>query len=146
MCGFLKGIALATMNAYCSSVVLMNYGANIFRDSGSTFDPNVSTIIMGSVQLLGTLSALFFIDKFGRRFLLVISTVGCAMGLSGLGAFNFLVDHNELDMSDYSWVPVTSISIGLFFSCIGIIPVTIILIIELLPSEVTSMMIILFFI
>lgn len=124
------------MNAYCSSVVLMNYGANIFRDSGSTFDPNVSTVIMGSVQLLGTISALFFIDKFGRRFLLVISSVGCAMGLSGLGAFNYLVEHDNYNMDDYSWIPVTSISIGLFFSCVGIIPVTVILIIELLPTEV----------
>lgn len=114
----------------------MNYGANIFRDSGSTFDPNVSTVIMGSVQLLGTISALFFIDKFGRRFLLVISTVGCAMGLSGLGAFNYLVEHDNYNMDDYSWIPVTSISIGLFFSCVGIIPVTVILIIELLPTEV----------
>lgn len=124
------------MNAYCSSVVLMNYGANIFRDSGSTFDPNVSTIIMGSVQLLGTISALFFIDKFGRRFLLVISSLGCAVGLGCLGAFNYLAVHELYDLDDFSWVPVTSLSIGLFFSCMGIIPVTVILIIELIPAEV----------
>lgn len=121
--------------AYSGSVVLLTYGATIFSESGSDFDANTSTIIMGSVQLSGTLSAIILIDKFGRRILYIVSTSGSSLGLCCVGIYTYFAKHNY-DVANLSWVPVTCISLALYCVCIGIIPVTIVLMAELLPAKV----------
>lgn len=126
---------MAFFYAYCGSAPLISYGTNIFRDSGSNFDANISTIIMGSVQLCGATLATILIDKFGRRLLYMISTIGAAIGLCSVAAYSYCAI-NDHDMNGLSWIPVTFISIALFSTCIGITPVTIVLFSEILPLKV----------
>jgi facilitated trehalose transporter len=45
----------------------------IFQDSGSTIDTNLSTVIVGIVQLLATIGSMFLVDRAGRRLLLLFS-------------------------------------------------------------------------
>lgn len=125
-----------TISAHSGAAVLLNYGANIFSDSGSTFDPKKSTIIMGSIQLLGTLVVVVLIDNCGRKILLILSSIGCAFGLFSLGLYNYLSIHGH-SMLNLNWIPVTSVSIGLFSISIGIMPVSFILMAEILPSSVS---------
>lgn len=127
-----------TISACCGASVLLNYGANIFKDSGSTFDTNLSTIIMGSVQLFGTLCVISLIDNFGRKFLLIISSIGCAFGLAALGVYNYLSIHGNMSMENFNWIPVASVSIGLFSICIGVMPVSFVLMAEILPASVSN--------
>lgn len=120
---------------YCGSVVLLTYGATMFRDTGSDFDPNISAIIMGTVQLFGTLSAVIFIDKFGRRTMYMLSTGGTMIGIFCVGIYTYLAK-NDYPMDGFNWVPVVTISFALYSSCIGIVPVSIVLMAELFPSKV----------
>lgn len=129
------GAILMYLYGYCGSVVLLTYSATIFRDSGSDFDANTSAIIMGTVQLLGTLSAVVLIDKFGRRIMYMMSTGGTMIAVCTAGIFTYL-SHLDYQMNDFNWVPVVTISLALYFSCIGIVPVSIVLTAELLPSKV----------
>lgn len=132
---FAMGAVTMYMYGYCGSVVLLTYGANIFRDTGSDFDPNISTIIMGSVQLLGTMSAIVLIDKFGRKTVYIMSTAGAMIGLACVGTYTYLAN-NGYALDGLSWVPVVTISIALYATCIGIVPVSIVLMAELLPGKV----------
>jgi facilitated trehalose transporter len=45
----------------------------IFQASGSTMDTNLSTVIVGIVQLLATIGSMFLVDRAGRRLLLLFS-------------------------------------------------------------------------
>lgn len=43
------------------------YIANIFEQTGSTLSPNISTIVVGIVQVFGTCVAVSTVDRFGRK-------------------------------------------------------------------------------
>lgn len=135
MRAFSMGAFMMLLMGYCGSPVILNYGATIFSETGSDFDPNTSTIIMGSVQLAGTLSAIVLIDKFGRRLLYIVSNAGAAFGLCLVAVYTYLAK-SDYPLDGLSWVPVTCVSMALFCTCIGIVPATIVLIAELLPTKV----------
>lgn len=129
------GAFMMYIYGFCGFSVLFIYGAMIFKDTGSNFDPNISTIIMGAVQLFGTLSAFFLIDKFGRKILYIMSTFGATIGFLMVGLYTYMND-NDYQLDGFSWIPVVTVSLALFSICIGIVPVTIIVITEILPGKV----------
>lgn len=57
---------------------MINYTATIFAESGSDVSPNLSAIICGAIQLLGTLVSTKLVDRAGRK---VYSTVHRLTGL-----------------------------------------------------------------
>lgn len=114
---------------------MLNYASNIFKESGSDMDPNTSAIIMILVQMLGTWATTFLIDRVGRRVLLMASTIGSGTGLALMGTFIFL-SHQDLDLSDLSWIPVASLSLTVFMAAIGLLPLSFVVLGEVLPSKV----------
>lgn len=56
------------------------FTVDIFRQSGSSIDGNLATIMVGLVQLTSNILSLFVVDRAGRKPLLIIS--GVIMGLS----------------------------------------------------------------
>lgn len=64
------------------------YATIIFNESGvETIDPPNATIFIGLAQVLVTLSTILFVDRFGRKCLLIISFVSMFIGLVGFGMF-----------------------------------------------------------
>lgn len=57
----------------------MFFATQIFERAGSSIEPYLATIIIGLTSLLGSIIVPIFIDKFGRRTLLIISTGGCTI-------------------------------------------------------------------
>lgn len=123
------------LNVFSGGLLMLNYASNIFKQSGSDFDPNTSAIVMITLQMLGTFVAVFLIDRVGRRILLIASTIGCGTGLTLMGTFIFL-SHEGYDLSDLSWVPVASLSMAVFMAAIGLMPLIFVVLGEVLPSKV----------
>lgn len=48
----LIGIVLMALNQFSGVVAMLSYTANIFADAGSSLEPNISTIVIGVVQLM----------------------------------------------------------------------------------------------
>lgn len=46
---------------------MMSYASIIFRESGSTLSPSVSSIIIGAIQLVGAYVASMLVDRLGRK-------------------------------------------------------------------------------
>lgn len=63
----LFGVILLAFNIFSGVFSMLSYTALIFGETGSTLPPNVSAIIVGSIQLLGAILATDFIDRFGRK-------------------------------------------------------------------------------
>lgn len=68
---FLIGIGLATLNQFCGAPAMLYYTSNIFQDAGSTISPNVSSIIVGAIQIFGCLVTASLIDRAGRRVIII---------------------------------------------------------------------------
>lgn len=83
------GILLSVFQQFVGINVVLYYAGNIFRNMGASTDSSLlQTIIVGIVNLLFTVLAIFTVDKFGRKPLMIIGSVGMAISMMALG-FSF---------------------------------------------------------
>lgn len=123
------------INQFSGCFALLNYSATIFRDSGSDISPNTSSIIIASIQCIGTYVATILVDKVGRKLLLTISASATSIGLAIMGTYSYL-DKLNFDLHHFNWVPVCSLSFVIFIASIGILPLPFIVLAEVLPNKV----------
>lgn len=111
--------------------------SNIFKECGSSIDPNTSTIIVGILQICGTYTAALLVDTYGRKILMLWSTGGMAFGLSLFGLFtNFAL---VIDMKPYSIVPIVLMGIVVFLGNMGLIALTFVILVEIFPHKVNRL-------
>ncbi len=80
MCAML----LAAFNQLSGINVIMYYAPMIFEKAGaSTNAAMLEAVAVGVTNMLFTIAAMFFIDKFGRKTLLLIGAVGMFLSLAG---------------------------------------------------------------
>lgn len=132
---FLVGITLMAVSELSGSFTIVNFAGPMFKASGSTVDPNFSSFCLGGIQILGTLATLCLIDKMGRRILLIVSTVGVALGTFVVGMYSLFYSEGYY-VKPFDFTPVVSLSFTIFVACIGIIPIPYILAAELFPPKV----------
>ena len=79
-------IAIAMFNQLSGINALLYYAPRIFELAGAGADSALlQSIAVGGTNLLFTVAALFFIDRFGRRPLLIVGSVVCAAALLLVG-------------------------------------------------------------
>ena len=82
----LLGMALAVLQQVTGINVFMYYAPEIFKQLGSGVDSALlQTVVIGAVNLLFTILALYTIDRVGRKTLLVFGAAGMGLSLSALG-------------------------------------------------------------
>lgn len=135
--GIVIGIVLAFLSQSCGVVVFITYASTIFTRSGASFSPEVSSIVLAVLQIVGTYLATLFVESQGRKFLLIISLCGNTFGLSAMAAYLYC-DSLELDVSMFNWVPVASLGFVILISSVGIVPVSLISLVEALPAKMRS--------
>lgn len=125
------------MHEFCGVFTMLNYTATIFRESGSSISPNLSSIIVGVIQLLGTYVATFLVDRLGRKILLTFSAIGSSLSLAVLGAYSY-ANSIGIDVKPYSWISIASFSGMMFLASNGLIPLMFVVISEVMPEKVRS--------
>lgn len=79
------GVLLAVFSQVTGINSIMYYAPVIFEKTGiGTDSALMQTVIIGSVNFAFTLIAVFWVDRIGRRPLLIIGSVGMAISLSAL--------------------------------------------------------------
>lgn len=129
------GPTLMAISQFSGTFTISSYAAIIFRATGSTIEPNLSAIIMGSVQIVGTYLASSLIDRVGRKILLLVSTCGTAVGLVVTATYALLAETGH-NMDGWNALPIVSLSFVIFVAAIGIIPVPYVLVNEIFPRKV----------
>ncbi len=84
-------VMLSVFQQFVGINVVLYYAGNIFRNMGASTDSSLlQTIIVGSVNLVFTVVAIVTVDKFGRKPLMIIGSIGMAVSMLALGfAFYF---------------------------------------------------------
>jgi len=80
------GIMLSVFQQFVGINVVLYYAGNIFRNMGSSTNASLlQTIIVGVVNLTFTVVAILTVDKFGRKPLMIIGSIGMAVSMFALG-------------------------------------------------------------
>ncbi|MBP1676557.1 MAG: major facilitator transporter [Bacteroidetes bacterium] len=81
------GILLSLFQQMVGINVVLYYAPTIFKSLGFGNDAAMwQTVIMGIINIIFTLVAIFTVDKFGRKPLLIIGSIGMAVGMFAIGA------------------------------------------------------------
>ncbi len=84
MCAML----LAVFNQLSGINVIMYYAPLIFQKAGASLNASMlQAVAVGVTNMAFTIVAMFFIDRFGRKTLLLIGAVGMFLSLAGAGLY-----------------------------------------------------------
>ena len=84
------GVLLSFFQQAVGINVVLYYAPRIFQNMGSSGDAAmIQTVVMGVVNILFTVVAILTVDKWGRRPLLIIGSIGMAIGMIALGVVSY---------------------------------------------------------
>ncbi|XP_020106009.1 sugar transporter ERD6-like 6 [Ananas comosus] len=137
----LLGIGLLVLQQLSGINGIVFYAGNIFKSAGLT-DSNLATCGLGAIQVLATAVTTWFLDKAGRRILLIISTAGMTISLFFVSAAFFLEDIFSEDSHIHHVLSILSLvglvaNIVAFSFGLGAIPW--IIMSEILPVNIKSL-------
>jgi MFS transporter, sugar porter (SP) family len=122
------GILLSVFQQAIGINAVLYYAPRIFENAGAEGGGMMQSVIMGVVNILFTLVAIFTVDRFGRRPLLIIGSIGMAVGAFAVA----ICDH----MGVKGVVPVFSIIVYAAFFMMSWGPICWVLISEIFPNTI----------
>ncbi|NOU46155.1 MAG: D-xylose transporter XylE [Bacteroidales bacterium] len=119
------GILLSVFQQFVGINVALYFAPRIFESMGAAKDASMlQTVVMGLVNVIFTVVAILTVDNLGRKILLLIGSVGMAIGMfaiSGLAYFEIIGTGTLVFIIIYtasfmmSWGPVTWVLISEIF-------------------------------
>jgi SP family xylose:H+ symportor-like MFS transporter len=123
------GVLLAFFQQVTGINVIMYYGTEIFRSMGGGTETSLfQTILVGIVNLIFTLVAIKTIDRYGRKPLIIIGSIGMFVGIIALSFFIYFQSFGILAL----------ISVLLFIAsfAMSLGPVVWVMISEIFPNSI----------
>ncbi|XP_058818789.1 facilitated trehalose transporter Tret1-like [Topomyia yanbarensis] len=139
----------ATVRALCTMLGLMFfmqmtgvnavlfYSTSIFQSANVTIEAEVATIIMGGMQVLGTLLSSLIVDRAGRRVLLLVSGGVMMVSALVLGVYLQLLSGDAADqLAALGWIPIAALCLYVTLFSVGFGPVTWLMLGEIFAQDV----------
>ena len=123
------GIMLSVFQQAVGINAVLYFAPRIFESMGMS-NPMVQTVMMGCVNILFTLVAIFTVESWGRKPLLITGSLGMALGALGVALSNYFTMP--------TFVPVASIMIYSASFMISWGPICWVLIAEIFPNTIRS--------
>jgi len=91
------GVSIAVLSQLTGINVIIYYGPKIFTEAGFKVSESLnSQVIIGIVNVVSTILALWKIDHFGRKPLLLTGIIGMMVSLICIGSFFYANSHNSI--------------------------------------------------
>ena len=127
------GILLSVFQQFVGINVVLYYASEIFRNMGATTEVSLlQTIFVGVVNLGFTVLAIYTVDKFGRKPLMIIGAIGMSVSMFALGFFFFF---NSLGVGALVAMGVYTAAFAMSWG-----PVTWVLLSEIFPNAIRGAM------
>ncbi|XP_044732057.1 facilitated trehalose transporter Tret1-like [Chrysoperla carnea] len=128
-------LGVKTMQHFSGIGPIQGYMQNIFEETDSFIPASLAAIVCGIVQLLSGCFSSYFVDRFGRKPLLISSCSGTAVALFSVGLYFFLKDYIECDVTSISWLPLVSIMFFMIAQPSGVGTLSYIFLSEIFPTN-----------
>jgi len=84
------GILLSVFQQFVGINVVLYYAPRIFQSMGAARDASMmQTVVMGFVNIVFTLVAILTVDKFGRKPLLIVGSIGMAIAMFAISGLAY---------------------------------------------------------
>ncbi|MCH3995168.1 MAG: sugar porter family MFS transporter [Prevotella sp.] len=128
------GLCIAMLGQFMGVNAVLYYGPSIFKDAGIS-NPLFCQVLVGIVNTVGTIIAMFIIDKFGRKKLIYYGVTGMIIDLLCI-AFYF-IEKTPLNLSTYI-MPVFFL-LYVFCCAVSISAVVWVLLSEMYPNRIRGL-------
>lgn len=125
----LIGMVVAVFQQWCGINTVFNYAEEIFTAAGyGVSDTLFNIVITGTVNLVFTLVAMFTVDRWGRKKLMILGSTGLAVTYLLLGsAFNF-------QLKGVAVLSLVVIAIAIY--AMSLAPITWVILSEIFPNRI----------
>ncbi|HNQ36977.1 MAG TPA: D-xylose transporter XylE [Prolixibacteraceae bacterium] len=125
----LIGILLSVFQQFVGINVALYYAPRIFESMGAAKDASMlQTVVMGLVNVIFTVIAIVTVDKYGRKVLLMIGSIGMAVGMFAIGGLAFF---KVIGISTLVFIIIYTASFMMSWG-----PITWVLISEIFPNKI----------
>lgn len=125
------GVLLSFFQQAVGINVVLYYAPRIFENMGASGDASMmQTVVMGIVNIIFTVVAIFTVDKVGRKPLLIIGSVGMMVGMAALAALSFT---NTIGVAALIFIIIYTASFMMSWG-----PICWVLIAEIFPNTIRS--------
>ncbi len=123
------GILLSIFQQFVGINVALYYAPRIFESMGAAKDASMlQTIVMGLVNVVFTVIAIYTVDKWGRKPLLITGSIGMALGMFGVAGLAFA---NVIGVSTLVFIIIYTASFMMSWG-----PICWVLISEIFPNKI----------
>jgi MFS family permease len=123
------GVTLAVLQQWCGINVIFYYATVIFKNAGYTVsDALLNIVFIGAVNMAFTVIALFSVDRFGRRILMIIGFAGLAVLHALLGLLSYY------DCKGLPMLLLTLAEVGCYG--LSLAPITWVVLSEIFPNRI----------
>jgi MFS transporter, SP family, xylose:H+ symportor len=123
------GIMLSVFQQFVGINVALYYAPRIFESMGAAKDASMlQTIVMGLVNTIFTVVAILTVDRWGRKPLLIVGSIGMAVGMFGVAGMAF---SNIIGISTLIFIIVYTASFMMSWG-----PICWVLISEIFPNKI----------
>ena len=123
------GVLLSVFQQFVGINVALYYAPRIFESMGAEKDASMlQTVVMGLVNVIFTVVAIMTVDKWGRKPLLMVGSIGMAIGMFAIG---FLVFMKIIGISTLVFIIIYTASFMMSWG-----PICWVLISELFPNKI----------
>lgn len=120
----LMAIVVAQFPVMSGCFVLITYNQGIFKAANVTLlSVFWSSLFFAFIQIIAAVCTAIYVDKMGRKKILIGSSFSSSLCLAVFGAYMFMKIRTSVDLSPFTWIPLFSLLIEVFVSSVGIIPV-----------------------
>jgi SP family xylose:H+ symportor-like MFS transporter len=123
------GILLSVFQQFVGINVALYYAPRIFESMGAEKDASMlQTVVMGLINVIFTVIAIVTVDKWGRKPLLMVGSVGMAIGMFAIGSLAFM---KVIGISTLVFIIIYTASFMMSWG-----PITWVLISEIFPNKI----------
>ncbi|XP_011314370.1 facilitated trehalose transporter Tret1 isoform X2 [Fopius arisanus] len=112
------------------------YSGSLFDAAGSSMDSNLSTIIVGVMQVIAVFISTLIVDKLGRRILLIGSVLAMCISALVIGVYFNLKRNDNPVAEDIGWLPLLGVCIFIIMFSLGFGPIPWMMIGEIFAPQV----------
>lgn len=126
-------VSLGVISQLNGSTSIMSYAEMLFDQIGSDFASGYTTIILGVVQLVSSVCGSVFIDKLGRRRIMLVSIVSTTVCNCSLAVYFLLQKY--YDLSWWTWFAIADVMILTAVAVFGLVIMPMVILGEIFPKH-----------